>query len=120
MRHIKTESKRRGMFTHLVKTRAAQAAMMVLRPGQDTGEPQNEHAGSEQWLYVVSGSGEALVNRRSVKIAEGSLLLIEKGEVHQVRNTGRSPLVTINLYVPPAYTEEGEPLRRHVLAKLLP
>ena len=122
MRHVRTGSKRRrgGMFTHLVKTRAAQAAMMVLRPGQDTGEPENEHARSEQWLYVVSGSGEALVNKRKVKIAEGSLLLIEKGEVHQVKNSGRSPLVTVNLYVPPAYTEQGEPLPRHALAKLLP
>ena len=110
MRHVKTASKRRGMFTHLVKTRAAQAAMMVLKPGEDTGKPQNEHARSEQWLYVVSGSGEALVNKRTVKVAEGSLLLIEKGEIHQVRNTGRSPLVTVNLYVPPGYTEDGEPL----------
>src|SRR5687767_14203365 len=120
MRHVRTGSKRRGMFTHLLKTRGAQAAMMVLRPGQDTGEPENEHARSEQWLYVVSGTGWAVVNKRKVKIAEGSLLLIEKGEIHQVKNTGKSPLVTVNLYVPPAYTEEGEPLRRHVLAKLLP
>ena len=84
--------------------------MMVLRPGQDTGEPENEHARSEQWLYVVSGSGRALVNKRRVLIKEGSLLLIEKGEIHQVKNTGRVPLATINLYVPPAYTEVGEPL----------
>jgi mannose-6-phosphate isomerase-like protein (cupin superfamily) len=110
MRHVKTGSKRRGMFKHLTKSRSAQAAMMVLRPGEDTGEPQNEHAQSEQWLFVVSGSGQALVNRRKVTIKEGSLLLIGKGEVHQVKNTGRSPLVTINLYVPPAYTKDGEPL----------
>jgi mannose-6-phosphate isomerase-like protein (cupin superfamily) len=109
MRHIRTGSKR-GMFKNLTKTRAAQAAMMVLQPGQDTGEPQNEHARSEQWLFVVSGSGRALVNKRKVAIREGSLLLIEKGEIHQVHNIGRSPLVTLNLYVPPAYAEDGEPL----------
>jgi mannose-6-phosphate isomerase-like protein (cupin superfamily) len=108
------------MFKSVAQTRSAQAAMMVLKPGEDTGEPQNEHAGSEQWLYVVSGSGRALVNKRKVKIAEGSLLLIEKGEVHQVKNTGNSPLVTLNLYVPPAYAEDGEPLkRRHLLRSLL-
>jgi mannose-6-phosphate isomerase-like protein (cupin superfamily) len=98
------------MFTHLVRTRAAQAAMMVLRPGQDTGEPENEHAKSEQWLYVVSGTGQALVDKRKVAIREGSLLLIEKGEIHRVKNTGRSPLVTLNFYAPPAYAEDGEPL----------
>ena|SRR5688572_30514310 len=109
MRHLKTGTKR-GMFKHLVKTRSAQAAVMVLQPGKDTGEPDNEHPESEQWLFVVSGSGQARVNSRKVAIRDGSLLLIEKGEIHQVKNTGRSPLVTINLYVPPAYTEDGEPL----------
>lgn len=120
MRHVKTATKQRGMFRHVAQTRSAQAAIMVLKPGEDTGEPQNEHAGSEQWLYVISGTGQALVNKRKLKIAEGSLLLIEKGEVHQVKNTGRSPLITLNLYVPPAYTEDGEPLRRrHLLRGLL-
>ena len=109
MRHLRTGSKR-AMFKHLVRTSSAQAATMVLQPGKDTGEPENEHPRSEQWLFVVSGSGQALVNKQKVSISEGSLLLIEKGEIHQIRNTGRSPLVTINLYVPPAYTEDGEPL----------
>ena len=109
MRHVKTGAKR-GMFKHLAKSRAAQAAIMVLQPGKDTGEPDNEHPKSEQWLFVVSGSGQARVNDRKVAIRDGSLLLIEKGEIHQVKNTGRAPLVTINLYVPPAYTEDGEPL----------
>ena len=36
--------------------------------------------------------------------------LIEKGEAHRITNTGRSPLVTLNFYVPPAYTSEGEEL----------
>jgi mannose-6-phosphate isomerase-like protein (cupin superfamily) len=109
MRHVKTGSKR-ATFKHLTKSRSAQAAMMVLKPGRDTGEPENEHPRSEQWLFVVSGTGQALVNKRKVAIKEGSLLLIEKGEIHQVKSTGRAPLVTINLYVPPAYTQDGEPL----------
>ena len=28
---------------------------------------------------------------------------------HQIRNTGRGLLVTINFYSPPAYTDDGEP-----------
>jgi mannose-6-phosphate isomerase-like protein (cupin superfamily) len=107
MKHIKTGSKR-AFFKVLTSTRSAQAAIMVLGPGQSTGEPQNEHPHSEQWLFVVSGSGNALVNRRRVALRENSLLLIEKGEVHQVSNTGRRPLVTLNFYAPPAYTPDGE------------
>lgn len=82
---------------------------MVLRPGQSTGEKENEHPRAEQWLYVVSGTGRARVGKRSIKLKDGSLLLVEQNEEHQVENTGRKkPLVTINLYVPPAYTPQGE------------
>jgi mannose-6-phosphate isomerase-like protein (cupin superfamily) len=40
------------------------------------------------------------------------LLLIERGAKHEVRNTGRAPLRTLNVYVPPAYRRDGEPLPR--------
>jgi mannose-6-phosphate isomerase-like protein (cupin superfamily) len=108
MRHIQTGS-RRGFFRILASSDSAQAAMMVVKPGQSTGEKENEHPRAEQWLYVVAGAGRARVGRRSVKLKEGSLLLVEQNEPHQVENTGRKkPLVTINLYVPPAYTPKGE------------
>src|SRR5215203_507220 len=49
----------------------------------------------------------ARVGRRSVKLKEGSLLLVEQNEEHQVENTGRKkPLVTLNFYVPPAYARD--------------
>src|SRR5437870_2199798 len=62
MKHIKAGA-RRGFFEVLASTRSSQAAMMTIRPGQATGEPQNEHPRSEQWLFVVSGSGRALVSK---------------------------------------------------------
>ena len=64
MRHIKTGSKR-AMFTVLHATRSAEAAMMTLKPGQSTSDaPENEHPRCEQWLFVVSGSGRAVVDKR--------------------------------------------------------
>ena len=41
-------------------------------------------------------------------LAAGSLLLIERGEAHEIRNTGRTPLKTVNFYSPPAYTRDGD------------
>jgi hypothetical protein len=41
-----------------------------------------------------------------------SLLFIERREKHEVRNTGRSLLRTLNFYVPPAYKTNGDPLPR--------
>jgi mannose-6-phosphate isomerase-like protein (cupin superfamily) len=109
MRHIKTRSKR-GLFKFLAASDSAQAAMMVLRPGQKSSEEvENEHPHSEQWLFVVSGTGTARVGKGKVALAENSLLLIEKDEPHQVENTHkRRPLITLNVYIPPAYDEKGE------------
>ena len=75
---------------------------MTLRPG-DTSEEElgNEHRHSEQWLYVVAGSGRVRIasTPKSVHtqpLKAGDLLLIEKGEQHQVKNTGKKILRTID------------------------
>lgn len=85
----------------------SQVAQMTLAPGESEGGPDNRHRGADQWLYVVSGSGKAIVNGRTVSLREGTILLIERGDVHEIRNTGKEPLCTLNLYVPPAYTDAG-------------
>jgi mannose-6-phosphate isomerase-like protein (cupin superfamily) len=105
MKHIRT-AKARNKFAALIQTRRVQSAMMTLRPGDSTGESvENEHPNAEQWLFVISGTGRATVGRRTVTLAASSLLLIEAGEPHKIANTGRSPLVTLNFYSPPAYTK---------------
>ena len=88
----------------------AQAAQMTLAPGAAEGGPDNRHRGADQWLYVVRGTGEAVVNGETQPLREGTLLLIERGDTHEIRNTGREELRTLNVYVPPAYTEDGEEL----------
>lgn len=35
---------------------------------------------------------------------------IEAGDMHEIRNTGRSLLKTVNVYLPPAYDADGEEL----------
>jgi mannose-6-phosphate isomerase-like protein (cupin superfamily) len=85
---------------------------MTLAAGDSEGGPDNRHRGSDQWLYVVSGTGVAVVNKRRYPLRTGTLLLIEHGDTHEIRNTGAEPLRTLNLYVPPAYTEDGDPLPR--------
>ncbi len=90
--------------------RRAQAAEMVLAPGDSEGGPDNRHRGADQWLYVVSGTGAAIVERRRVPLKAGVLLVIEKGERHEVRNTGRTLLKTLNVYYPPAFDDDGNPV----------
>jgi mannose-6-phosphate isomerase-like protein (cupin superfamily) len=66
----------------------------------------------DQWLYVQSGSGLAIVNGQRTELRAGSLVLIERGDRHEIRNRGRAPLRTLNIYVPPAYTKNADELPR--------
>ena len=90
--------------------RRAQAAEMVLAPGDSEGGASNRHRGADQWLYVVSGTGVAVVEGTRIPLKAGTLLVIERREVHEVRNTGRTLLKTLNFYSPPAFDANGDPV----------
>jgi mannose-6-phosphate isomerase-like protein (cupin superfamily) len=105
---MKREHLRFGKGFHVtIGNPRSQAAQMVLEPGAKEGGPDNRHRGADQWLFVVSGSGIAVVNGRRQALRAGSLVLIEHGDTHEIRNTGRANLKTLNIYVPPAYTANG-------------
>jgi mannose-6-phosphate isomerase-like protein (cupin superfamily) len=90
----------------------SQAAQMVIAPGESEGGPHNRHRGADQWLYVVSGEGIVKAGRRRLPLRAGTLLFIEHGDLHEVRNNGRALLKTLNFYVPPGYTKSGDELPR--------
>jgi mannose-6-phosphate isomerase-like protein (cupin superfamily) len=90
----------------------SQAAEMVIAPGDSEGDAENRHRGADQWLFVVSGKGKAVLGGKQTTLKKGTLLLIEKGRQHEIKNTGSKPLRTLNFYVPPAYTPGGNLLPR--------
>ena len=108
----------RAEFFPFLSTKKGQAAFMQLPPGGTSDDDvSNEHPRSEQWLFVVAGLGTAVVvskegTRRKVKLGRGSLLVIEQGELHQIKNSGQKPFVSINFYLPPAYRSDGRLRRR--------
>ena len=97
-------------FHVAVRNARSQAAQMVIAPGEKEGGPDNRYRGADQWLFVGSGRGLAVVNGKRHALRAGSLILIERGEEHEIRNTGRTGLKTLNIYVPPAYTTAGDEL----------
>jgi oxalate decarboxylase/phosphoglucose isomerase-like protein (cupin superfamily) len=110
-RTLRFDSEFRTVFT----VRDVQAAEMTLAAGDSTGGPDNTHRGADQWLFVVDGRGEALLGddeqrRERVPLEAGTLLVIEHGEAHEIRNSGDAPLKTLNIYCPPAFDAEGEPV----------
>ena len=97
-------------FRVAVGNRRSQAAEMVIPPGDCEGGPDNRHRGADQWLFVLSGTGRATINGKRYALRASSLLLIERGDRHEIRNTGRTVLRTLNFYVPPAYKSNGDEL----------
>ena len=50
--------------------------------------------------------------RVALSSAAGALVLIEHGDEHEIVNSGRGLLRTLNLYVLPAHTRDGDELPR--------
>jgi mannose-6-phosphate isomerase-like protein (cupin superfamily) len=88
-------------FEVVMETDEAQAAEMTVEPGRTVGGPENYHDASDQWLFVVSGTGVATVDGTEQRIGPGDLLRIESGERHGIENDGEEPLRTVNFYTPP-------------------
>ena len=99
-------------FRVVLSNERGQTVSMVIAPGDCEGGPDNRHRGADQWLFVLSGSGVAILAGRKHRVKAGSLVLIERGTTHEIRNTGRTPLETLNVYVPPAYRSDGNELPR--------
>lgn len=51
---------------------------------------------AEKWT-ILSGVGVATVASRRIKLKAGTTLEVAKGQVHRMENTGRKPLVVIEV-----------------------
>ena len=88
-------------FEVAMATDEAQVAEMTVEPGRSVGGPENYHAESDQWLFVVSGTGVATVDGDAERLDAGDLLRIDAGERYGIENDGDEPLKTVNVYTPP-------------------
>ena len=88
-------------FEVVMETDEAQAAEMTVEPGRSVGGPENYHEDSDQWLFVVSGTGAVTVGSDTHRVDAGDLVRIEAGERHGIENDGDEPLETVNFYTPP-------------------
>jgi mannose-6-phosphate isomerase-like protein (cupin superfamily) len=68
----------------------SQAAVMVLPAGGKEGGPDNNHRGADQWLFVVDGTGTAIINGHKTSLKAEMMVLIEAGDRNEIRNTGRT------------------------------
>ena len=80
------------------------SAIRNIEPGQ--GHARHHHPDSEQFIFVISGQGEQMVEDENGKpviepLSAGSLVSIPKGAYHSTFNTGWEPMRILAIYSPP-------------------
>lgn len=90
-------------FEVLETGKGAQTATMILRAGESSGPKENEHAQSEQVLFLQSGELHAEVGERTFTMKPGDAVIVGINVPHRFENRGSEDAVTFNVYSPPAY-----------------
>ena len=79
------------------------AGVVLLEPGK--GHDRHSHPGCEEILYVLSGTGQQVVEPRSGRVEQpvgpGVLIHIPPDVYHSTVNTGTGPMELLAIYAPP-------------------
>ena len=71
----------------------SQVALMTLTPGKESFVPHT-HEREEEWVYILSGSGTALIEDKEFLVEPGDFMGFTTPSVlHHLRNTGDEDLV---------------------------
>jgi quercetin dioxygenase-like cupin family protein len=82
------------------------AYRLVLDP--DSGH-SHVHAGAEEVLYVLEGTGEVRVEGTTHRVGAGQAVFIPEGAEHMYVNTGATPLVAVGAMAPPIDLDDIRP-----------
>lgn len=77
----------------------SQLVTMRLPPKEDIGK--EVHPLTDQILFIVSGTGKAVVNDETVEVREGDAVFVPAGAEHDLINSGPGDLALYTVYSPP-------------------
>jgi mannose-6-phosphate isomerase-like protein (cupin superfamily) len=93
-------AKQNANFRRVVETGdLSQIVVMSIPPGGEIG--METHDDTDQVFFVVDGDGRAILNGEEQAIEEDDALLVRRGTLHNVVNTGNGDLKVITMYSPP-------------------
>ncbi|HSX18926.1 MAG TPA: cupin domain-containing protein [Candidatus Saccharimonadales bacterium] len=81
-----------------------QIVLMSLPEGEEIG--METHDDNDQVLYIVQGSGKAILNGEEKAFKKDDIFLVQAGTEHNFVNTGEEDLKIITAYSP-AHHPEG-------------
>lgn len=93
------ENFRRVLFTGP----KSQLVVMSIPPGAEIGEETHKY--TEQTLFFLSGTGEAVLNDKKFPIGSGDVVVITAGTKHNFSNTGKQDLKVYTVYAPPNHID---------------
>lgn len=76
----------------------SQFVVMDIKPGEDVGEEMHPHV--EQTLFLLKGSGKAILNGEEKSFQTGDVVVVTPGTTHNFINTGNESLKIFTIYAP--------------------
>ena len=81
----------------------SQLVIMNILPGGEVGD--EVHTYTEQTLFFLSGTGEAILDGKTSPIGPGDVVVVTPGTEHNFINTGTVPLKIYTVYAPPNHID---------------
>jgi quercetin dioxygenase-like cupin family protein len=69
-------------------------------PAGESVRPAHSHPHSEELIYILSGSGEVMVEGEVEPVRAGTAVLFEEGKVHMLRNSGDEEMKVACFFAP--------------------
>lgn len=82
------------------ETHGMKSGRVYLRPGDSVGEHNTNE--NEEIIVFLSGSGELVAEGKSKPVGKGKVSYAPPNTIHNIRNTGKGPLVYIFCVSPAA------------------
>lgn len=81
----------------------SQLVLMSIAPGEDIGEEVHTHI--DQILYLVEGTGEAVIDGLESPFVEDEVVFVPAGTKHNFINKGDKALKLYTVYSPPEHAD---------------
>jgi mannose-6-phosphate isomerase-like protein (cupin superfamily) len=82
---------------------SAHSQLVIMSIGRKEDIGMEMHADVDQVLYVVSGTGLAILAGRHYAFQKGSVIVVPAGTEHNILNDGDKPLKLFTMYSPPEH-----------------
>jgi mannose-6-phosphate isomerase-like protein (cupin superfamily) len=81
-----------------------QLVVMTLKPGEEIGMETHDHG--DQFFRVEAGEGEAILDGKTHKLTDGSIVIIPEKVEHNIINTSADKdLKVYTIYTPPEHKD---------------